>query len=242
LIVPVKNTRESIIGYNMSSRMQRKKEKKRKAILDAAERIIAERGMAGMTMGQVAVDADVATGTLYLYFKNKGSLLAAVNSRINGAVNHNIKEKMARYQTGLEKVMASGTAVIEYCLGHPQQWKAVTELYQMKAEDLKDPNVRDFLAEVNHMVQMMAEAYRQGIEEGTIREDLDPIPTAIYNRMAFSNAFTPTTEQKMLLELNNINQERYVSVATDLISRSTRKVFLIDNMKKPTDNMKKPTS
>jgi AcrR family transcriptional regulator len=218
----------------MSSRMQSKKEEKSKAIMDAAEKIVAEKGMAGMTMGQVAADADVATGTLYLYFKNKGSLLAAVNARINRAVNQHIKEKMAMYQTGLEKVMASGDAVIEYCLGHPQQWKAVRELYQMKVADMEDPNVQDFLAEVNNMVQMVAEAYQQGIAEGTIREDLDPISAAIYNRMAFSNAFTPTTEQKMLLELNNINQERYISVATDLISRSTRKVILMDDMKEST--------
>lgn len=67
----------------MSSRMERKKGEKRRAILDAAEKLVAENGMGGMTMGKVAIDADVATGTLYLYFKNKSNLLAVVNSRLN---------------------------------------------------------------------------------------------------------------------------------------------------------------
>lgn len=206
------------------SRMQRKKDKKRKAILDAAEKIVAERGMAGMTMELVARQADVATGTIYLYFKNKGSLLAAVNARLNKEVNGHMKEKMDLQNTGLGKVMTMGNATVEFFLRNPQKWRAVTELYQMKVQDPEDPNVQEFLQVTDEMVQMMAKAYWQGIKEGTIREDLDPVPTAIYNRMAWGNAFTPTTEQKMLMERNKISQERYLTVAGELIARFTRKI------------------
>lgn len=203
--------------------MQLKKEKKKRAILDAAEKIVAERGMAGMTIGEVAALADVATGTIYLYFKNKGSLLAAVNARLNREVNIYMKKKMDLCEAGLEKLVAMGQATVEFFMSNPQKWKAVTELYQMKVQDPEDPNVTDFLEVTDNMVQMMADAYRQGIKEGTIREDLDPVTTAIYNRMAFGNAFTPTTEQIMLMEHNKITQERYLNVASELISRSTRK-------------------
>lgn len=207
----------------MASRMKRKKDQKRKAILDMVEKNIAACGIGGMTMNQVAEDADVAKGTLYLYFKNKESLLAAVNARLNREVNIYMKEKMGLSETGLEKVIAMGQAIVEFFMQNPQKWKAVTELYQMKVQDTDDPNVRDFLEVTDNMVQMMADAYRQGIKEGTIRADLDPVATAIYNRMAFANAFTPTTEQKMLLKRNKITQERYLKVAWELISRSTRK-------------------
>jgi AcrR family transcriptional regulator len=220
---------------NMSSRMQRKKEEKRKVILDAAEKIIAEKGIAGMIMGEVAKDADVATGTLYLYFKNKDSFLAAVNAQINREFNSYLKEKSVKCKTGLEKVIAMGKATGEFFLGNPQKWKALTELYQMKVRNPEDPNVQEFIEATNDMVQMMAEAYKQGIKEGTIREDLDPIATAIYNRMAWSNAFTPTKEQKMLLEHNKINQERYLNVAWGLISRSTRKSQEKTNITKKQD-------
>ncbi|NYB27463.1 MAG: TetR/AcrR family transcriptional regulator [Methanobacteriaceae archaeon] len=228
----------------MSTRMQRKKEEKRKTILDAAEKLIAEDGFRDMTMDQVAKDADVAKGTVYLYFKNKNSLCAAVNARINKELNQVIKEKMDLYQTGLEKVVASGTATVEFCLKNMQKWKAITELYQMKFKDPEDPNVKEFLYEVNNMVQMMANGYRQGIKEGTIREDLDPVPTAIFNRMAFSNAITPTTEQNMLLKMNNINMQHYAGVAGELIGRSTRKDLLNaedmkKNIKKTYENLEK---
>lgn len=205
--------------------MQRRKEKKKKAILDAAEKIIAERGMAGMTMGQVAAAADVATGTLYLYFKNKGILLAAVNARLNKEYNRYTKKKMAGYSASSEKLSAMGDATVEYFTGNPQKMKAITELYQMKVEDPEDSNVKEFLQVTNDMVQMLADAYRQGIKEGTIREDLDPVVTAIYNRMAFANIFIPTTEQKMLLQHNKISQQRYLDVAGQLMHKSVYKTF-----------------
>lgn len=205
--------------------MERKKGEKRKAILDAAEKVVAENGMAGMTMEKVAMESDVATGTLYLYFKNKGSLLAAVNARLNQEFNAYLKEKMNEYSTGSEKVRAMGEGTAEFFGANPQKWMAVTELYQMKVQDPEDPHVKEFLKVTDYMVQMMADGYRQGIEEGTIREDLDPVTTAIFNRMAFSNAFTPTTEQKLLLKHNKIDFEHYLKVAAGLIVRSTHKII-----------------
>lgn len=209
----------------MSNRMERKKEEKRKVLLDAAEKIVAEKGMEKMTMDHVAREADVAKGTIYLYFKNKGSLLAAANAKLNKEANEYMKEKMDLYETGSEKVRSMGQATVEFFMRNPQKWKAVTELYQMKVQDLEDPNVREFLKVTDEMVQMMADAYIQGIREGIIYEDLDPVATAIYNRMAWGNAFTPTTEQKMLLERNKISPERYLNVASGLIVRSTHKIL-----------------
>jgi AcrR family transcriptional regulator len=205
----------------MGSRMERKKEEKRAAILDAAEILIANQGLESMTMDQVANEADVAKGTLYLYFKNKDTLFAAVNARILKLLNENIKKQMSMHSNGSEKVVALESALIGFSIQNPQKWKAGTELYQMKFDDQEDPNVQDSLNEANKSIQMMAEAYRQGIKEGTILSDIDPVTTAIFNRMTLINAFTPTSEQKKLLEMNNISHEHYLSVSWNLTNRST---------------------
>lgn len=201
--------------------MEEKKEKKKKAMMEAAGKIIAKSGFRDMTMDQVSKEADVAKGTLYLYFKNRDSLCAAVNARLNKELNDVIREKMENFQTGSEKVVAAGTAVIDFSIKNPQKWNVISELHQMEFEDSKDLNVLRFMREADNMVQMLAEAYGQGIKEGTIREDLDPVATAIFNRMAFSNVINLTTEQKMLLELNNINQEQYLDISWNLMNRST---------------------
>lgn len=51
---------------------------KRRAIIDAAEYLFTKAGYETTTMAQVATRAGVAVGTVYLYFKNKNDLLAAV--------------------------------------------------------------------------------------------------------------------------------------------------------------------
>lgn len=222
--------------------MELRKEMKKKVILDAAEKIIAQRGFLEMTMDQVAREADVAKGTVYIYFKNKNSLCAAVNARLNREMNEVVKEKMDLCKTGSEKIVASGTGVVEFSLKNPQKWNVLAELHQMKFEDPTDPNVLMFLQEVNEMVQMMAEAYRQGIKEGAIRRDLDPVATSIFNRMAFSNVLNLTTEQKMLLELNDIDPEYYLGIAWGLMNRSTHiKPSIREESEKPMEQQK-PTA
>jgi AcrR family transcriptional regulator len=52
-----------------------KSEDKRKAILDAALRVIAERGVANTPTSAISAAAGVAEGTLFTYFKTKDELL-----------------------------------------------------------------------------------------------------------------------------------------------------------------------
>ncbi len=226
-------------GDSMTKRMESKKRENRQSILDAAENIIAEKGFKAMTMDDVAKKADLAKGTLYLYFPNKNSLCAAVNARLNKEINCTIKKKIDSYETGSEKIVACGTGFIEYCKKNPQKCKAGTELYLMPLEDIEDPNVQDFLQEVNKTVQMMVDAYRQGKAEGSILEDVDPVPTAIFVRMGFINAFNPTYEHKLLLKLHGFSEERYFTVAWNLLNRSTHiKQVIIEETEKPLEELR----
>src|SRR5205085_5836276 len=59
-------------------RRQRARDKKRERILRAADGLIAEAGLAGITMQRVAERLDCAVGTLYLYFPSKAALIPAL--------------------------------------------------------------------------------------------------------------------------------------------------------------------
>ena len=54
---------------------------RRQQLLDAAERVLLERGFADTTVAQVAEVAGVAKGTVYLYFDSKNELIAALRER-----------------------------------------------------------------------------------------------------------------------------------------------------------------
>lgn len=57
--------------------MQRLDEAKRDAILNAAKRRLNQYGVKKTTMQEIAEEAGIAVGTLYLYFKNKNEILIA---------------------------------------------------------------------------------------------------------------------------------------------------------------------
>ena len=60
------------------ARSNEDKEQRRRAILDAARALFAERGWAGFAMAEVAARAGVVKGTLYLYWPTKEELLLSV--------------------------------------------------------------------------------------------------------------------------------------------------------------------
>lgn len=58
-----------------SSRRERENERHREEILDAARKLFAERGLAGLTVDSVAREADFAVGSIYRHFRSKEELV-----------------------------------------------------------------------------------------------------------------------------------------------------------------------
>lgn len=58
--------------------MRTKDEAKVAAIYQATLDLVKDRGLAGITMGDISKAAFIATGTLYIYFKNKEELIKAL--------------------------------------------------------------------------------------------------------------------------------------------------------------------
>jgi AcrR family transcriptional regulator len=59
-------------------RRERNKREKREKLLAVARRLFAKKGFAATTTAEIAAQADVATGTLFLYFESKEDLLVAI--------------------------------------------------------------------------------------------------------------------------------------------------------------------
>lgn len=70
---------------------------RRASILDAAARLILRAGTAGLTMEDIAREAGVARGTLYLYFDSIDGIIAALRDRYTQALTG-----------GLEALLATG--------------------------------------------------------------------------------------------------------------------------------------
>jgi AcrR family transcriptional regulator len=68
---------------------------RRASILDAATRLILRGGTTGLTMEDIAAEADVARGTLYLYFDSIDGITAALRDRYAQALTGELEPLLA---------------------------------------------------------------------------------------------------------------------------------------------------
>ena len=59
----------------IQERKEREKERRRQQIMVAAKRVFSNKGFNKATMEDIAQEAELSPGTLYLYFKNKEECL-----------------------------------------------------------------------------------------------------------------------------------------------------------------------
>src|SRR5205809_7335277 len=80
--------------HSVTDRAPRDKAK-RERILDAAERIFARHGFFAAKVSDVAKEAGVADGTIYLYFKSKDDLLISLFERRMQQLNETLRTAVA---------------------------------------------------------------------------------------------------------------------------------------------------
>jgi len=66
----------------IQERKEREKERRRQQIMVAARRIFSKNGFNRATMEDIAKEAELSPGTLYIYFKNKDELYVSLSLRI----------------------------------------------------------------------------------------------------------------------------------------------------------------
>jgi AcrR family transcriptional regulator len=206
----------------MSERMERKKRLKRNMIIDKAEKIMAKKGYYDMTMDEVAADADVAKGTIYLYFNSKEALCAAVVARIIENMNEAMREKLAGVEGGELRIASSVGSVIEWNATHPDKSWVLENVMSLNFKDVSDVNVQDYVGKMDDQLQIMRENFELAIKEGVIRSDLDPVTTSIFLRMALWVAINPFSSHELLMKVNGVDKEALLKNALDFLRHGMR--------------------
>jgi TetR/AcrR family fatty acid metabolism transcriptional regulator len=151
---------------------------KRERILDAAERIFARHGFFAARVSEIAKEAGVADGTIYLYFKSKDDLLISLFERRMTQVNEQLRAAIAGSGTPLEQLHAFIRTYLRLLSNEPAAAEVVTiELRQSSKfmKEYENPEFADFL-------RMLGGIVAEGQDRGELD---DSIPSHIAARMIF---------------------------------------------------------
>lgn len=154
------------------------KERQRKAaeeaFVQAAETVICKQGYERARMQDVAKEAGCATGTLYLYFKNKEELFNAMLFRHMHAIGEAIAEALAGDGDPLERLKRKTEAVLRYFNAHMDFARVFYSVSPSSRSDLATGLPDDALQLYLKQKELEIETLKAAQTKRQIRTDIDP--------------------------------------------------------------------
>lgn len=192
-----------------NSRKQREREQRRNEIINAAEKFFFERGYDDVTMDEIADEAEVNKALLYYYFKNKEALFFAVDLR-GVRILHELYVKCANLDVnGYTKIKSMIQSLFEFSKDYPNYFRiyryAGTERFQMSDNE----DAKEIVDLTTGIWRLMVEAILQGMNDGTIRKDVDPVEMSIYINVMSMSALNIDIGFKLILEARGIHQDKF---------------------------------
>jgi TetR/AcrR family fatty acid metabolism transcriptional regulator len=145
-------------------------EEKYRMILNAAKQVFAMEGFYNSKVSEIAREAHVADGTIYLYFKNKDDILISLfEEELTGIIK--------TVKTELEAIDDPRLKLIKFCDNHltiVESDRALAEVIQVELRQsnkfMREYKNKHFLAYLNIIADIVA----QGQQQGVFRDELKP--------------------------------------------------------------------
>jgi TetR/AcrR family fatty acid metabolism transcriptional regulator len=146
------------------------REVKHQRILRAATKVFASKGYFAARMTDVAKQAEVADGTLYLYFEGKEHLLQSIFDDVLGRFIERLEQEMAHLDDPLDKLRVMVRLHLE-TLGRDRDLAHVLQIETRHSRRFMSLFTRGKLGEYLNLVRSIVE---EGQELGVFRRDISP--------------------------------------------------------------------
>ena len=142
---------------------------KREAILDAATELFARKGYYGTAVSEIAVQADVAQGTVFHHFKSKENLLISICDELVKEYIIGVREAAAEPGTGWESL----ESVLNFNLRFKkEQYESIVvasrETWSLDRED--EDLYKHFCGLMGQIIEIISGCIERGMADGSIRE------------------------------------------------------------------------
>jgi AcrR family transcriptional regulator len=207
----------------IQERKEREKERRRQQIIVAAKRVFSEKGFNKATMEDIAKEAELSPGTLYLYFKNKEELYASLSLRIlqylHIRVTHVNKERSLSPDQKLSALMEAMYDVYDFDpliiinMFHLQSSETLKNLSESLLEEIKELSQKSIGA--------IAKIFEEGMEKG-IYIDRHPVALADIFWSMFSGVVLWEASKKIISSDKDYLKST-LATAFELFERGIRK-------------------
>jgi AcrR family transcriptional regulator len=207
----------------IQERKGRERERRRQQIIVAAKRVFSAKGFTKATMEDIAKEAELSPGTIYLYFKNKDELYASLSLRIlqylNIRLEHLSEDKDRDPKDIFPELRDAFLDVYEF-----DPMIVVNMCHLQSSETLKNLSPQ-LLYEIQDLsgraLGIISDLIRQGIGQDKFF-DCHPVAVADIIWSLFTGLVLWEDSKKMLDERKNFLKET-LNLAFDVIGRGMTK-------------------
>lgn len=147
-----------------------KDENKHQKILQAAIKVFSEKGFYNSRVSEIAKEANVADGTIYLYFKNKDDILISLFEEEFGKIVQNMRVSLEKDKDALQKIKRFAIAHLSIVTKQQKLAEVMGVEVRQSSKFMKEYVNKPFIEYLNIIRSVVIE----GQEKGLIRKDLTP--------------------------------------------------------------------
>jgi TetR/AcrR family fatty acid metabolism transcriptional regulator len=151
--------------------MRRRSGDKERKILNAATKVFARDGFHGAKISRIASEAGVATGSVYLYFRNKESILHQLFARLWRQLHEEFEGVV--HQPALEP-REKVEQIIDRILDQFSKDPSLALLFVNEQHQLLRQGTGEFMQYYVDFLQLGERVVREGIARGDFRSEIDP--------------------------------------------------------------------
>ncbi len=158
--------------------LKEKDKSKHDKIIEGAIKVFAKKGFYNAKVSEIAREANVADGTIYLYFKNKDDILISLFEEKVDLIIHRMEAELNKVDDPMDKIRT----FVEHHMRLVRENKSLSEVIQIELRQSSKFMRRYLPVKFLEYLDLIGHIIEDGKRRGVIREDIIP---AIAKRAIF---------------------------------------------------------
>jgi len=206
----------------IKERKEKEKKRRRQQIIDAARAVFSEKGFNRASMEDIAREAELSPGTLYIYFKNKeelyASLMLSILQYLNLKLEHLRKSKKSDPEKNVAAIIDVMFDIYEY------DPAIIVKTFQLQSSEILTnitPKLREEIMDLSgKSINTISELFQEGIMSGVF---IDKHPVALADTLwALFSGVVLFEESKKLLNQNKDYVKQTLEIAFEIFAKGIK--------------------
>jgi AcrR family transcriptional regulator len=166
------------------TRKEREYKARREEILNAAERVFAQKGFHNTTVAEISKESEFAIGTIYQFFKNKEELYYTMMIEKFNLLYSTLQKEISCNKKFFKKLSCLVDVVFSFIEQNVDFFKIFTWELNVLKPNMENKLKKQLITKHFSYIKLISDVIKEGLHEGVLKEgDADDLSSALLGMM-----------------------------------------------------------